>query len=372
MNKATRASHIITASVFCAFLFGLGILHVVQPDRNFSKVENRYLAQFPSFSWEKLTDGTYTADIETYLEDQFPFRDNFMGLKTQYEYLLGKREFNNVYLCGDTLISKVTKDEKRADNNLSYVAALVEKSEVPVYFGLIPTAAEVWKEKLPDGAPSFDQAAYIEKAQETGANMVDLLTILEEHESDPIYYRTDHHWTSLGAYYGYLAFMEAMGMTPSVTLGDGDIVTTEFNGTLYSSSGVHWLTPDYMETYVKDEGITVTAHTGTEELVHGLYVEENLAGKDKYTFFLGGNNPLVTIENPNAATDQKLLVVRDSYTDSLAPYLSQEFSEIHLLDLRYYRTSVSDYAQQNGFDAIYVTYSVDNFQKDADVVFLGQ
>ena len=372
MNKTMQR---VTAFLFCLFIGGLGVLHVVLPDRTFSPVENRYLAQFPSFSWQKLKDGTYTSGIETYLEDQFPFRDTWIGLKTRYEWLLGKREFGDasrgvVYLCGDTLIARVDENQ-RAEQNLSYVSQLVEKSDIPVYFGLIPTAAEIWRDKLPDGAPTMDQLAYIEAGKDTGAIYVDMAGVLADHAGEAIYYRTDHHWTSLGAYYGYTALMEAMGVTPE-PLGEATTVSEDFNGTLYSTSGIHWLTPDTMERYVDGEGVTVTVNTGTEELTHGLYVEENLEGKDKYTYFMGGNNPLYVIKNPNAVSDRKLLVVRDSYSDSLAPFLSQYFSEIHLLDLRYYRTPVAAYAQENDMDAVFVCYSVDNFQKDADVVFLGQ
>ena len=360
----------IIAFLFCLFIGGFGILHIVMPDREFSPVENRYLAQFPSFSWEKLKNGEYTKGIETYLEDQFPFRDTWIGIKSRYEYFLGRREFNDVYLCGDTLISKVTESD-RAQANLDYVKQLVEKTDLPVYLGLIPTAAEVWRDKLPEGAPSFDQISYIEAGKDTGAIYVDMLGALQSHADEAIYYRTDHHWTSLGAYYGYTALMEAIGAQPE-PLGEKVTVSKEFNGTLYSSSGIHWLKPDEIDTYIKDEGISVTVNDGTTESTHGLYMAEKLEGKDKYTYFLGGNNPLYVIKNPNAATDQKLLVVRDSYSDSLAPFLTQYYGEIHLLDLRYYRMPVAQYAQANDMDAVFVCYSVDNFQSDSNMIYLGQ
>ena len=373
--KFQKRMQVVTAAIFCLFLYGFGIAHILLPDQTFSSVENRYLQTMPTFTWDGLVDGSYTSDIETYLEDQFPLRDGWIGLKTRYEYLLGKREFGDssrgiVYLCGDRLIAKVT-ESGRGEQNLSYVQQLVEKTDLPVYLGLIPTAAETWRDKLPEGAPTMDQYAYIEAGKDTGAIYVDMAGVLKEHADEEIYYRTDHHWTSLGAYYGCTALLEAMGIQPQ-PLGEGTVVSEDFNGTLYSTSGVHWLTPDTMETYVEDEGVTVTVNDGASLSTHGLYVEENLQGKDKYTYFLGGNNPLYILSNPNAQTDQKLLVVRDSYSDALAPFLSQYFSEVHLLDLRYYRTSVADYAETNGMDAIFVCYSVDNFQSDSDVVFMGQ
>lgn len=364
----SKASQRITAIIFCAFLAGFGLLHILLPDRTFSPVENRTLAQKPEFSWAALADGSYTAGLETYLEDQFPLRDGWMGLKNRWEYLLGKREFHGVYLCGDTLIHKI-EDAGRAEQNIGYLRRLTENTELPVYVGLIPTAAEVWKDRLPDGAENFDQAAYLEqvKAEVPGAVWVDVAGSLADHAGEPVFYRTDHHWTSLGAYYGCCAMMEAMGEEPA-KLGEASVVSESFNGTLYSTSGIHWLEPDIIERYISGE--TVTVQDG--ETTHGLYVDRFLEEKDKYASFLGGNAPLYIVRNSEAASQQKLLVVRDSYSDSLAPFLSEQFAEIHLLDLRYYRTSVARYAEENGIDQIFVCYSVENFVKDQDAVFLAQ
>ncbi len=365
-----KAAQRITVILFCVFLAGFGCLHLLLPDRAFSPVENRNLSGKPAFTWSALADGSYTAALEKYLADQFPLRDSWMGLKTRYEYLLGKRLFHGVYLCGDRLISKVEENE-RAGQNADYLRRLGEKTDLPVYLGLIPTAAEIWRDHLPNGADSFDQAAYLEQVKELCPDLiwVDMSGVLAEHAGEDIYYRTDHHWTSLGAYYGYTALLSALGETP-LPLGEGETVSESFLGTLYSSSGVHWLQPDTIERYVSGEGITVEDVAAGE--TRGLYVDSFLGQKDQYASFMGGNAPLYIIRNPQAAVDEKLLVVRDSYSDSLAPFLSQRFGEIHLLDLRYYRTGVDQYARENGIDRILVCYSVENFIKDLDAVFLAQ
>ena len=358
----------VTAILFCLFIGGFGLMHLLLPDSSFSPVENRNLAQLPDFSWQGLKDGAYTADLEEYLADQFPLRDKWMGLKTRYEYLLGHREFKDVYLCDDTLISRV-HDDSRAGKNLTYITGLMGKTELPVYLGLIPTAAEVWRDKLPDGAQSFDQLAYLEKAKELGANWVDMYGVLNAHKDEGIYYRTDHHWTSLGAYYGYTALMDAMGLSAEA-LGEKTVAADDFHGTLYSTSGVHWLAPDTIDRYVPADGVTV--ENGLTGEMGGLYADSYLGEKDKYSSFMGGNNPLYIVRSEDAATDLKIVVVRDSYTDSLAPFLSRTFSEVHLLDLRYYKTSVAQYAAQCEADAIFICYSVENFIRDADAVFIGQ
>lgn len=369
-KKIARMSQVVTAVLFCAFLAVFGLLHILLPDRTFSPVENRTLSRMPEFSWSALVDGSYTSKLEKYLEDQFPLRDSWMGLKNRYEYLLGKREFHGVYLCGDRLIHKI-EDASRAEQNISYLQKLTELTDIPVYLGLIPTAAEVYRDQLPVGAENFDQAAYLEKVRESvpDAVWVDIEKWMDGASDASLFYRTDHHWTSAGAWHGYAALMEAMG-EPSEPLGTPETVADDFYGTLYSSSGVHWLAPDTIERYVSGEGVTVENFEKGE--THGLYVDSFLEEKDKYASFLGGNTPLYIIRNPEAASEEKLLVVRDSYSDAMAPFLSQYFAEIHLVDLRYYRTSVAEYARENGMDRIFVCYSVENFVKDLDAVFMGR
>ncbi len=369
-RKIARISQVVTAVLFCAFLAGFGLLHILLPDRNFSPVENRTLSSMPDFSWSALVDGSYTSRLEKYLEDQFPLRDGWMGLKNRYEYLLGKREFHGVYLCGDRLIHKI-EDASRAEQNIAYLQKLTELTDIPVYLGLIPTAAEVYRDQLPAGAENFDQAAYLKKVRESvpDAVWVDMEKWMDGASGVSLFYRTDHHWTSAGAWHGYAALMEAMG-EPFEPLGTPETVSEDFYGTLYSSSGVHWLAPDTIERYVSGESVTVENFEKGE--THGLYVDSFLGEKDKYASFLGGNTPLYIIRNPEAASEEKLLVVRDSYSDAMAPFLSQYFAEIHLVDLRYYRTSVVEYARENGMDRIFVCYSVENFVKDLDAVFMGR
>lgn len=349
MSKTTQR---VTTAVFCAFLALLGILHLVLPDRTFSPVENRNLRQVPAFTWRALREGSYTAALETYLEDQFPLRDGWMGLKTRWEWLLGKREFHDVFLCGGALIGRVGEGD-RWEQNLGFVDRLAEKTDIPVYLGLIPTAAEVWKDRLPHGADSADQSALLKEARGTGAVWADIAGALAAHSEEPVFYRTDHHWTSLGAYYGYTALLEAMGETP-LPLGKAETVSDDFYGTLYSSSGVHWVPPDTIERYVREDAVTVEDVYGGE--THGLYVDSFLEEKDQYASFLGGNQPLYIVRNSAASSDKKLLLVRDSYSDSLAPFLCRHFAEIHLLDLRYNKTSVAQYAADMGADGIAVLY----------------
>lgn len=353
---------------FCAFLAGLLVWHLALPDRDKSEAENRTLTQLPEFSWETLVDGSYTKAVESYFADQFPLRDQWMGLKTRTEYLLGKREFNSVYLCGDTLISKVeTPAEGQVDKNLSYIDRLAGKTDANVTVGFIPSAAEIWKDKLPVGAQSWDQTALLDRSD------VDFAGALAEHADEAIFYRTDHHWTTLGAFYGANELLTTLGREPlkqeSFT---SETASDAFYGTLYSQSGVHWAAPDALEFWVPEEGLEVTSWKTGAETAASLYDRAYLEVKDKYSAFLGGNQPLCVIKNSAVTDGSKLLLVRDSYADSMAPFLAQRFSEVHLVDLRYYRAPVSVYAAEQGIDDIAVVYSAQNFISDVNLVLLTQ
>ena len=366
-------SRFLTA-FFCLFLGGLLVWHLVLPDRDRSETENRTLAQWPELSWSAIKDGSYMEGVEDYIADQFPLRDEWTGLKARAEQLIGKKEFNGVYLCGDKLIQKVeTPDAELVEKNLDYLSRLEGNTDIPVYLGLIPSAAETWSDQLPAGAQSWDQAAFLQEVAELGIPMVDFSGALSAHADEDIFYRTDHHWTTLGAYYGYTAVMEALGREPlPQDAFTPETASEDFNGTLYSISGIHWLTPDTMEYWVKDDGFSVTSwRTGAPEAAE-LYDRSYLEQKDKYSSFLGGNQPLCVIRNEAATAEGKILLVRDSYADALAPFLASSFSEVHLLDLRYYRMSPAQYAQENGIDSIVVLYSVPNFVTDLNLVFLAQ
>ena len=385
----TKRYCIFITALFCAFIGVFLVANAVSPDRTFSEVENRNLEQLPAVDFgtpEKLFrdgnffNGQFMRDFETYTTDQFIGRDAWVDLKARTERALGKKENNNVYFAdNDTLITRF--DQPAADRvteNLNYVNKFVENVDIPVVFSLIPSQACIWADRLPEGAPNASQTDLMAQAQEavTGATWADVYTPLMEHKDEDIFYRTDHHWTSLGAYYGYTGLASALGYTPvSLTDYTPTVRSTEFYGTVFSSSGVRWVKPDTITTYVPDDGITVVSHTydnsgNPVEEQRALYVESFLSVKDKYSMFLGGNQSLGVVTNTNNPDGPKLLIIRDSYADSLVPFLTAHYSEIHLIDPRYYHLSVKDYVAQNGIDQALVLYSVPNFVTDGNMFWI--
>lgn len=360
--------------LFLAFIGAFFLLNLILPDRAFSEQENRYLQTAPKFTLSSLFSGKFTSDFETYLTDQFAFRDGWIALKARAELASGKRANNGVFLCaGETLIEPFTAP-KQADMEFSLDAinALADSAGVPVYFALIPSASEVWRDKLPDGAPNDAQDEVISKAYAyTHARTADVLGALKAHADEPIYYRTDHHWTTKGAYYGYTAIAEAMGLEPvPLTNYSERIVSRDFYGTAYSSSGFSWVTPDSISAYVPQNGIEVTNYPVGEPEEGAMYVETFLEAKDKYKYFYGGNTPLLTIETGNTDAPS-LLILRDSYMDAMSPFLTAHFSKIHIVDLRYFKTSLRAYVEANEIDNILVCYNVKNFSEDGNI-FLAQ
>lgn len=359
--------------LFVAFIGGFLLLNIALPDRTFSDMENRNLAGKPALSLESVLSGRFESDSESYVTDQFALRDHWIALKAYAERLLGKRENNGVYICGDTLIERIDEpDADRLAANLAAVNHFAESSAVPVYFTLIPSAAEIWQDKLPAGAPRCDERALIEKlAAETKAAYIDTLSALAAHSDEALYYRTDHHWTSLGARCGAQALLTGMGMETAAGADSAPVrVTDAFYGTLYSRSGARYIQPDGIDVYVPSGEITVTHIEGENEVVTGLYDEEKLAVKDKYAFFMGGNQPLAVVRTGREG--QKLLLIRDSYADCEIPFLCGAFSEIHALDLRYYRDSLSTYIEDNGIDCVVISYSLRSFIGDTNLFFLNR
>lgn len=371
----SKKFNIFLTALFCSFLGGMLVVSTVLPDKTFSELENRELSKVPKLSLDAVTEGKFMSEAEEYTSDHIVGRDLWVSVKSWCERLTGKQENNGVYFGQqDTLINRVeTPDMAQLEQNMEYVDRLVSNLDIPVHFGLIPSSAEIWRDRLPEGAPTADEKAIIDRLYGlTRAKTLDLYGTLSAHAGEDIYYRTDHHWTSLGAYYGYTALVDALGMEPvALESLTPTTVSEDFNGTIFSSSGVRWVEPDSIQTYIPDEGLKVTFYPEGAPVEGSLYVEEKLAVKDKYSYFLGGVQPLCTIQTQNADAP-KLLLIRDSYSDSLAPFLTRNFSEIHLWDLRFNLNSIQQYVQEHEIDQVVVLYSISNFLSDKNLFLLGR
>lgn len=366
---------IFPIATFLLLIAAIALWNLIRPVKVFSENENRLLAQFPSFTAETVRDGSFTEGYEEYLADQFPVRDGWISLKTRTELLSGRREINNVFIGkGNWLIDKYdgTLSQERIDGNLkllgdftTYAAQTLGQDHVRVL--LVPTASAVLTDKLPPFAHDFDQQALLDEAASLcpEGTVLNLLPLLQEKQSEYLYYRTDHHWTTLGAYYGYNAWAESVGLTPwSRDSFTEDTVTESFYGTTYSKINLP-VTPDSIVRFTPKDNVSyhMTINLGEKES-DSLYAPEYLEKKDKYSYFLGGNNPIVEITSSAGEPGRKLLIVKDSYSHCFAPFAANHFEMTTLLDLRYFNMGVRQYMEENGITDVLVLYSTANFADD--------
>lgn len=365
----------MTVVVFATLILGFAIANLLTQDIAFSESENRYLQQKPKFSFERLLSGEYAEEIEKYKTDQFIMRDEFIGLKTQIDYLSGKKDTNGVFFAADGyLIEKhEITDVNQMNKNIGFVSQFADKATAllgkeHVSIMIVPTAGNILADKLPSNATDFDQHPLLDEIAGLNATVPDLQKALSARKRDDIFYKTDHHWTTLGAYYGYRAWCDATG-NKGRTMAEftQEEVTNEFYGTIYSKARLFSTKPDTIIRYMPNEQtkFTVTYNQG-EKVMDTLYQDEFLQKRDKYSYFLGGNNPVVKIEG-GEKNGKKLLLIKDSYAHSIAPFFATDFEEVHMLDLRYLNISVEEYIKTNSITDTVVLYNTINFAKDSNV-----
>ena len=371
-----RKYSIFVTALFCAFLFGFGIAHFILPDRDFSEQENRFLSQFRAPEPDTLRSGKFMEDFEDYITDQFPLRDRWIQLKALSERALGKQENNGVYFGADgqTLFAQyAAPTREEMEKRVGYVNTLADNVGIPVYLSIIPDKSWTWADRLPANAPNVDDGWINEMSRSLASQQVNYIDLYGALSGDDVFYRTDHHWSTMGAYQGYLALANAMRGSATILDHEPSLVSDSFYGTTWSSSGAGWIEPDKMYTWVPEGGengqLLVYRYPEGEPIEGSLYDLSKLETKDKYSMFLGGNQPLCFIYNPEGAGN--LLVVRDSYSDSLAPFLALDYQQIHLFDPRYYNKSLKQYVADYGIDQVLVLYSASNFATDINLFKMG-
>lgn len=373
--KGKKSDYIIII-VFLLFIYGIAAGNLLTKDRLFSEMENRMLAEMPEITVDDVFSGKFMEEYEEYVTDQFVARDTFIQVKSAGERLLGKKVNRGVYYGEDGYLAEqmLSLDEEQITKNMTAVKKFLDVTEADVSFALIPGSLEINRDKMPGVIPDVKQNEVIESLYQELAEMdvtcVDVYQTLIEHKSEELFYKTDHHWTSLGAYYGYLALFNAKE-DAAIPLADYEesVMSEQFYGTLYSQTGAFWLHPDTISTYVDESGVHVERVEGTGVKEGELYEESWLEKKDKYSMFLGGNQPLAIIRTEQKDMP-KLLVIRDSYFDSMAPFLTPHYSEIHVVDFRYNRANVEEYMQSNGIEEVLIIYSLANFHEDKNIGYV--
>ena len=349
-----KQSRLLIGALAGAWLLTL----VMQPVNLYSQREKRPLATFPKFSWEALVDGKLTLDIESAVNDQFVARPFWVDLKAATEALLGKQENNGILLGKEhTLFKKRFVLPTQALTNVRYLdefLALVK--DLPVSAVLVPGSDAVWTDRLPSGVPQLDHGALISQWA-TDKGLINLLPAFKASTED-LYYRLDHHWNLNGAYLAYTELCEAWGLEP-MPLSSFTVETVNgFKGT-YANQGqpgssdsetLSFIDPTIVDYQIGDQHFT------------SLIDRKALQGSDKYAAFLHGNPGLATITVREAANPRHLIVIKDSYANSLIPFMTAHFDRITVIDLRSFNGSLQALLAQGADQILYLQ----NFHQFAD------
>lgn len=367
--------------IFLILIFGFTIATMLKPDTGFSEKENRELAQNPEVSPERIFNGSYTKDYEKYLTDQFVLRDAWIGLKTQVERGTFKQEINDIYFAKDGYLIEKHTGSFTTDTALRNIQALKGFMETAVQkFGpghvkamIVPNAVDILREKLPPFASPAEEKGYLAKVKEAlpGDTYFDCEKVLREHKDEEIYYRTDHHWKTLAAFYMYEAWASEIGITP-LSKDDYRIetLTKDFLGTIESKVNCR-VQSDSIEAFIpKKEVPYVLNYNHSQEIRRDLYDRSFLDKKDKYAVFFGGNQPVIEA-NTESKSDRKLLVIKDSYAHCFVPFAFPDFSEVDMIDLRYFNESLKDYMNARNYTDVLFLYNASGFAEDPSVMKLG-
>ncbi|MCR4615078.1 MAG: hypothetical protein K5756_02910 [Clostridiales bacterium] len=380
MKKRLSLSPVLISSMaFLLIIFSFSIASFLLPDREFSESENRYLAQLPGFSFDSLFASKFTENFEEYVVDQFPARDMFVGVKTQTEFIAGKRDTNGVFFGRDGYLinryDKTTVNVNKFHNNLKYISMFAEKyknvQNVDFYTMLVPSAQAIHTDKLPEFAPGLDQIAEFETVRKAVGEdgYVDVSGVFSANKDKYLFYKTDHHWTSYGAFVAYREFCVSAGITPpSESNFTIKTVSGDFYGTAYSKARLITTKPDRIDVYIPEKPVTFRTETD-KETRDGLYFDEYLTKRDKYSYFLGGNSPLVKVTS-NAGTGRNLLIIRDSYAHCFAPFAANDFDNVYLIDLRYYNGKISEFIGNNSLTDVLILYGMETLKSDTSLVKL--
>ncbi len=348
------------------------IAYIIIPDKEYSENENRYLQQFPEVSAKSIFAGKWMKDFDDYLCDQFPMRDNFIGLKTSFEKLTFHTKINDIYLCDDGYYivpyKKPTATKKIIKRINSFTQSINKDTDVALM--LVPTAVTVYKDKLPAFTQTYNQLDTIKEIYNSvTCDTIDAATPLINHKNqDNLYYHLDHHWTIKGAYYGYDAYCKWAGIKePSMDSYDYKEVTDSFKGTIYSKINDYSVTGDKMwAIQSQKQKLSIKYPDGTK--TDSLYVREYLEKKDKYSFYLGNDtNDFIEIHNENASGDEKLVIIKDSYANSLIPYLTDNYSTIYVINPRYYRNVISQFVNENNISKVLLLFNMNTIDTETGI-----
>ena len=362
--------------LFFLLLLVILVVNILLPTKGFSQKENRVLASRPAFSPGQVLSGNYEKKYETYVNDQFFLRNMWVTLKAGADRLFGKTEENGVYLGKDGYLME-SFSPLPDDRIESTIQAMSEFSarhpDLKKYALIAPNAVNILSNKLPAFAPALDQNPYLDNLKQAlesaDTTFIDVRDTLSDHKGEEqLYYRTDHHWTTTGAYYSYLKAADTMGLNTGEFSYEKLPASMVFQGTLSAKSGFRSSKTDELDVFLpKGEApSSVISFVDEQKKTASFYDTSQLEGRDKYAMFFGGNHSQVKISTPTE-TDNTLLVLKDSYANSLVPFLAPHYRNIIMVDPRYYYGDLEKLIETEGVQEVLYLYNANTFFSDTSL-----
>ncbi len=376
--KNKRWKQEITIYSFVLFMLGIMIMIILYPKKTVSESERRKLAARPVLTIESLLDKSFMEDTEAYLLDHFPFREKLRRIKAYFAYdVLMQKENNGIYVAnGHASKLEYPLNEASIKRLAQKMTALKQQyfAEQNTWYAMIPD--KNYYLAAVNGYPSIDydlmvSSLYEELGKQDGEfQYIDIFSSLEIDD----YYHTDTHWKQENLFDTAVCIADALGVKEYLNLQEANFEINKINdfyGVYYGQAALP-MDPDTI-SYLTNETIHAAPVWNLEknmlngtvilpeeegallEPIYQLDVPEGTLRLDKYDVYVGGAASLQRIKSPNAASDKKLIIFRDSYTSSLVPLFLEAYSEIVLVDLRYISSSLL---------GEYVDFA------DADILFL--
>lgn len=374
MKEQRRKSRIekIIGLLFILILFVFMVINIAVPDREMSEKENRMLAERPSLTMGTVMNGDFMEQWENYQSDQFAGRDFWRGVKVFLDRLGGARMENGVYIGkGGQLLEEIeVPDDGQSEANLSAIADFAEKyPDIQTSVMLVPDAACILSDSLPAFAGVEDQRQLLGVAEQRlgdSVNWIDAVSVLNNHVSDKLYYKTDHHWTTLAAFYVFRESAASLGIDGEV--GDNFAsytISNDFNGVLAAKSGVGLSEKETIDIYAPTQGDddVVVSYVDEGRKTTSLYDSSKLETRDQYGVFLGGNSSVIDIKTVSPEK-KRLLVLKDSFANCFIPFLAPYYREIVVVDPRYYSGTIGDIMDTYRITDALVLYSGNTFFTD--------
>lgn len=360
--------------IFMVLLLGLAGKEALSHQRTYSPVEKRELQTRPEISITKVLDGRFQKKYESYLRDQFPGRDHWVSFQTDMELFMGKNEIHNVYIGKNHyLLEHYTEkefDPQQISKNLQALEKFVGKAKqnADVHVMMVPTKSWILREKLPAFAPHYkEQKFYDALQQKLGKEdvLISVETVLDAHKEEEIYYRTDHHWTTLGAWYAYEQYTKAVGGDLQRAQGKKKFrcISKDFYGTTYAKIN-YARQADKIEIYEPEDKLRVVYNMG-EKKTKTLYDVSFLKTADQYSVFTGGNQAVLEITG-GIKNGKTLLLIKDSFANSILPFLAEDYEKLVVVDLRQLNVSGDRLLEMFSPTDILILYNSAQFAQDKE------